>query len=142
MKDIYTEKCTIYNKIPAHGDSPIRYSRCVIDRCSIQGGIVDKSKENLRTSASIATVRTKDIAHYKPPTFELGVGFYAMFHTKDFYTASADDFIVYGEVNDVVNNASDFSKLKTVYKDKGFVITRVLPHLALPKVAHIEITNR
>ena len=45
MTDLWKDKVTIYNDIPANGKEQRRFDRFVVDKCSVQGGFDDKTTD-------------------------------------------------------------------------------------------------
>lgn len=123
MNNLFGRKCTIYNQIPkSRTDSTIAaWKRFVMDSCNIQGGIQDRSTGNMQYVSGAYTVITKDVSHYLLPNFDKG-GYYDEDEATHF-TAAANDFIVFGEVDDPApTNNTEFSELKKKYKSDGMVI--------------------
>lgn len=120
MTDLFTEKVTIYNDISV--DKVRRFERFVIDKCQITGQLVESNNSTIRKVVNVDTVITKDIKHYKSPVEYAKL---AETERSKYYTAQTGDFVVLGEVDDVVSNASEFAQLQTKYKDNGIKITSV-----------------
>lgn len=120
MTDLFTAKVTIYNDISV--DKVRRFERFVIDKCQITGQLVENNNSTIRKVVNVDTVITKDIKHYKSP-----VEYVKLAETErgKHYTAQTGDFVVLGEVDDVVSNANEFAQLQTKYKDNGIKITSV-----------------
>lgn len=138
MTDLWGSRVTIYNDVPASEISGRAFERFVIDKCNIQGGFVDKSDGTIRSVANAKTVITKDIEHYKSPE-----DFYNMPESErsGFYTAQTGDFVVFGEVPDVVSTAIDFAELQDKYKNNGIKITSVSANIYGMAVDNITMTN-
>ena len=120
MTDLFTEKVTIYNDISV--DKVRRFERFVIDKCQITGQLVESNNSTIRKVVNVDTVITKDIKHYKSP---IEYAKLAEPERGKHYTAQTGDFVVLGEVEDVVSNANEFAQLQTKYKDNGIKITSV-----------------
>lgn len=120
MTDFFTSKVTIYNDISI--DKIRRFERFVIDKCQITGQLVENNSSTIRKVVNADTVITKDIKHYKSPVEYLKL---AETERGKYYTAQAGDFVVFGEVDDIVSNVSEFAQLQTKYKDCGIKITSV-----------------
>lgn len=138
LTNLFSKKVTIYNDIPSDGVNPRRFDRFVIGKCSIQGGYVEKADGTIQTIANAKTVITTDIEHYKDPIE------YAQLPQDvkdDFYTAQVDDFIVLGEVDDVVTTSREFEALQKKYSKNGFSITAVTPYIFGVGIDNISMTN-
>ena len=122
MTDLWKQKVTIYNDIPADSVNARRFYRFVIDKCNIQGGIVSKADGTIENIVNAVIVITKDIEHYKPPMqyAKLPVDM-----KEDSYTVQVGDFIVLSEVDDVVTTSREFAELQEKYKDNGVVVRSV-----------------
>ena len=120
MTDFFTSKVTIYNDISV--DKVRRFERFVIDKCQITGQLVESNNSTIRKVVNVDTVITKDIKHYKSPVEYAKL---AETERSKYYTAQTGDFVVLGEVDDVVSNANEFAQLQTKYKDSGIKITSV-----------------
>ncbi len=138
MTDLWKSKVTIYNDIPSSSDAPRTFGRFVIELCNIQGGFIDKANGTVRNVVNAKTVITKDVAHYKSPLdyYKLSVE-----QRKDFFTAQIGDFVVLGEVEDVVENAQQFLSLQQKYQNSGLKITSVSPSIHGMSVDNVTITN-
>lgn len=138
MTDLYNKKVTIYNDIPASDEAPRTFGRFVIELCNIQGGFVDKANGTVRNVVNAKTVITKDVAHYKSP---LDYCKLSAEQRKDLFTAQIGDFVVLGEVDDVVENAQQFIELQKKYQNNGLKITSVSPNIHGMSVDNISMTN-
>lgn len=138
MTDLWKQKVTIYNDIPADAVNDRRFDRFVIDRCNIQGGIVSKADGTIENIVNAVTVITKDIEHYKQPMeyAKLPVDL-----KEDFYTVQVGDFIVLAEVDDVVTTSREFAELQTKYADNGIVVRSVSPNIHGMSVDNVTIAN-
>ena len=138
MTDLWKQKVTIYNDIPADAVNQRRFDRFVIDRCNIQGGIVSRADGTIENIVNAVTVMTKDIEHYKEPLE------YAKLPAdlkEDFYTVQVGDFIVLSEVDDVVTTSREFAELQTKYADNGIVVRSVSPNIHGMSVDNVAIAN-
>ena len=138
MTDLWNEKVTIYNDVSLADDSNRVFNRFVIGKCQIQGGYVDKSSGTVRTVVNAKTVITKDIKSYLSPDLYFNL---PQEERLSHYTASAGDYIVFGEVDDIVTNAKEFAELQIKYKDNGMKITTVDAYINGMAVDNITMTN-
>jgi hypothetical protein len=120
LTDLFTQKVTIYNDIPADMVNPRLFNRFVIEKCLIRRKPVEEADGTIGKVVNSLSVTTKDVERYKP------------FHEyvelpkdikKQYYTANVDDFIVMAEVDDVVTTSREFQDLQDKYKDIGFSVT-------------------
>lgn len=138
MIEKFNQKVTIYNDIPADSVNPRRFDRFIIDRCSIQGGYVEKADGTIQNIVNAQTIITKDIEHYKSPME------YARLPVDEkdlYYTAQIDDFVVLSEVDDIVTNSREFQELQQKYSDNGISLTAVNPYIFGMAVDNITMTN-
>lgn len=139
MTDKFTKKCTIYNDIPEDGVNDRHFDRFVIDKCLIYGGTAERSANGtIQNIVNAQTVITKDIEHYKSP---LEYQRLPMDEKEQYYTAKANDFIVFGEVDDVVTTSLEFRDLQDKYKNNGMSITAVNPYIFGLATDNITMTN-
>ena len=84
------------------------------------------------------SVITRDVNRYKTPIeyAEIPVDL-----RVDYYTAQIGDFVVFGEVDDVVTTASEFSQLQSKYKNNGMKITSVSANIFGLSVDNVTMTN-
>lgn len=146
LTDKFSKKVTIYNDIPSLplGVPPERavtqrqFRRFVIENCTIQGGYVEKADNTIQTIANAKNVITKDVEHYKEP-----LEYYALTQNQkdNFYTVQIDDFIVFGEVFDVVTTSKEFEALQKKYSKNGFSVTAVTPNIFGTAVDNVTISN-
>lgn len=137
---LFNKKCTIYNDIPAVATvgSPRRWDRFVIDFCSVQGGALNAQTGTVSNVVNAKTVITQDTNRYLP------VDKYKELPENkraDFYTVQVNDFVVFDEVDDVVENSADWQALQTKYKNNGIKITSVYPYLNGMGVDNIMFSN-
>ena len=64
MTDLWKQKVTIYNDIPKTAVEERHFDRFVIDKCSIQGGIVNEADGTISNIVNAKTIITKDVEHY------------------------------------------------------------------------------
>lgn len=122
LTDLWAQKVTIYNDIPADAVNNRRFDRYVIDKCNVQGGIVSKADGTVENIVNAVTVITRSIDHYKTPTDYKDT---PIDLANDFFTVQIGDFVVLGEVDDIVTTGREFSELQQKYANNGFVIRTV-----------------
>lgn len=138
MVDLFSKKVTIYNDISANDTEPRHFDRFIIDKCSIQGGYVNKSDNTIQNIVNAKTVITKDTEHYKSP-FE-----YASLpddERDNYYTVQVGDFIVFKAVDDEITTAQEFAQLQLKYKDSGIKITTVQANIYGLDVDNVTMMN-
>ena len=138
LTDLWNAKVTIYNDISSDSVNPRRFNRYIIDLCNVQGGYVEKSDGTVQNLVNAQTIITRDVAHYKSPRE------YAMLPIdaqSKFFTVQVDDFIVLGEVDDVVTTSKEFEALQKKYGNYGISVTSVNPYLFGMNTDNITITN-
>lgn len=138
MTDLWTQKVTIYNDVPADAVNPRRFDRFVVDRCNIQGGIVSKADGTIENIVNAVTVITKDVEHYKQP---LDYAKLPVDMKEDFFTVQVGDFIVLAEVDDVVTTSREFAELQTKYANNGIVVRSVSANIHGMGVDNITVAN-
>lgn len=138
LTDLYREKVTIYNDIPATALVERHFDRHVISLCNIQGQLVEKANGTIRNVVNARTVYTKDLAAYLPPD---AYSLLASDQVAGHYTVRVGDFVVFGEVDDVVEDSADFSVLQKKYRDNGFKVATVAENLRDMAVDHLMMTN-
>ena len=138
MTDLYTQKVTIYNDIPKNAVEERHFDKFVIDKCNIQGGLVNEANGTITNIVNAKSVITRDVNRYKTPLeyAELPVDLRA-----DYYTAQIGDFVVFSEVDDIVTTASEFSQLQSKYKNNGMKITSVSANIFGLSVDNVTMTN-
>ncbi len=122
MNEKFDSKVTIYNDIPADGVNLRRFDRFVIDKCLTYNQLSESADGTIQKIINTQNVITKDIEHYKTPIEYKQL---ATDEKDNFYTVQIDDFVVYGEVDDVVTTSKEFQNLQQKYKDNGFLVTSV-----------------
>ena len=138
MTDLFVDKVTIYISVPATAIKPRTFERRIINHCQVQGGFVEKAEGTVRNVVNAQTVITRDVANYvKPYVFEST----PQDMRQDLYTAQVGDFVVFGVVDDVVQNAEDFAKLQQKYKENGFKVSFANAAINGMSIDNITITN-
>lgn len=138
MTDFWKSKVTIYNDIAETAAEKRHFDRAVIEKCNIQGGVVSKADGTIENIVNARTVWTKDVGRYKNPRE------YALLTVDErekYYTVQIGDFVVFGEVEDVVENALDFSRLQSKYSNFGFKVLSVSQNNNEMKAANISFSN-
>jgi hypothetical protein len=138
LTDLWTQKVTIYNDVPADAVNPRRFDRFVVDRCNIQGGIVSRADGTIENIVNAVTVITKDVEHYKQP---LDYAKLPVDMKEDFFTVQVGDFIVLAEVDDVVTTSREFAELQTKYANNGIVVRSVSANIHGMGVDNITVAN-
>ena len=136
--DLYTQKVTIYNDIPKNAVEERHFDKFVINKCNIQGGLVNEANGTITNIVNAESVITRDVNRYKTPLeyAEIPVDL-----RVDYYTAQIGDFVVFDEVDDVVTTASEFSQLQSKYKNNGMKITSVSANIFGLSVDNVTMTN-
>lgn len=138
MTDLYTQKVTIYNDIPKNAVEDRHFDRFVVEKCNIQGGLVNEANGTITNIVNAKSVITRDVKRYKTPLEYAGL---PVDIRADYYTAQIGDFVVFAEVDDVVTTASEFSQLQTKYRNNGMKITSVSPNIFGLSVDNVTMTN-
>ena len=138
MTNLWEQKVTIYNDIPADAVNARRFDRFVIDKCNIQGGIVSRADGTIENIVNAVTVITKNVDYYKQPMeyAKLPVDM-----KEDFYTVQVGDFIVLSEVDDVVTTSREFAELQNKYADNGIVVRSVSANIYGMSVDNVMMAN-
>jgi hypothetical protein len=138
LTDLFVDKVTVYISVPATSVKPRTFERRVIDKCQIQGGFVEKADGTIRNVVNAQTVITRDVVKYvKPFLFEST----PQDVRQDLYTVQVGDFVVFGEVDDIVSDAEGFAKLQQKYKEGGIKVTSVNAAINGMPIDNITITN-
>jgi hypothetical protein len=58
-----------------------------------------------------------------------------------YYTAQINDFVVLGEVDDVVTTSREFQELQNKYKNNGFSVTAVNEYINGMTVDNVQIIH-
>lgn len=138
MTDLWRGKVTIYNDIPGTVTENRHFDRYVIKQCNIQGGRVSRTDGTVENIVNAQTVWTKDVSHYKEPREYMLL---PIDIREQYYTIQTGDFVVFGEVEDVIENAKDFATLQSKYANNGFKITSVSPNIHGMSVDNVSFTN-
>jgi hypothetical protein len=135
---LYTQKITIYNDIPKNAVEDRHFDRFVVEKCNIQGGLVNEANGTITNIVNAKSVITRDVKRYKTPLEYAGL---PVDIRVDYFTAQIGDFVVFAEVDDVVTTASEFSQLQTKYRNNGMKITSVSPNIFGLSVDNVTMTN-
>jgi hypothetical protein len=138
LKDLFTEKVTIYNDIPADKVNDRRFDRFVIEKCNIQRGVLQNADGTLEKVVNGLTITTKDVKRYKTPVE------YAKLPADlkgKYFTAQVNDFVVLAEVDDVPTTAQEFQDLQKKYRKNGFSVTSVNEYLFGMDIDNIQIIH-
>lgn len=138
LKNQFVKKVTIYNDIPYDGVNLRRFDRFVIDRCLIYNQLTESADGTINKLVNTQNVITKDVEHYKSP-YEYSL--LAEDERESFYTARPNDFVVYGEVDDVVTEQSEFTAIQKKYKNNGFLVTSVNASIFGMNVDNVHIMH-
>ncbi len=138
MTDFFNIKVTIYNDIPATAITPRRFERFVIDKCNIQSGKVSRADGTIENIVNATTVITKDIGRYKTPMEYINT---PLDLREDFYTVQVGDFVVFDEVDDIVDNSQHWQQLQAKYEGNGMKVISVSPNIYGMAVDNISFTN-
>ena len=136
--NFFNKKVTIYNDIPADAVNPRRFDRFVVDKCSIQGGYVEKADGTIQSIVNATTVISKDVEHYKTPREYAGL---PVSEKDNYYTAQVDDFVVFDEVDDVVTTSQEFRALQQKYANNGMILTAVNPYIFGTEADNVSMSN-
>ena len=138
LTNIFKSKVTIYNDIPKNAVEDRHFDRFIIDKCSIQGGIVNEADGTITNIVNAKTIITKDVEHYKSP---LEYASLPVDLRENHYTVQIGDFVVFAEVDDIVTTASEFLQLQSKYKNNGVKVTSVSVNLFGLSADNITMTN-
>ena len=139
MNEKFTDVVTIYNDIPADEVNPRRFFRFVLKNCLIYNALTESGENTIQRIINSQSVLSKDTEQYKSP-YE-----YAKLPEdvkEKFFTVQIDDFVVFGEVDDVVTNSEEFRRLQEKYEDNGFSVTGVNTYTKGGKTNHIHIMHQ
>ena len=118
--------------------NPRRFERFVINKCQVYGGYVTTSDNSVQNVVNAQTVTTKDIEHYKSPSEYIKL---PEDERNNYYTVQIGDFVVFGEVDDIVTDANEVSKLQQKYKKNGIKVTTVNANIYGMDVDNVTMTN-
>lgn len=138
MTDLWNKTVTVYNSIPAEKDIPRSFCRAVIKKCFCRSELTSSSADTtVEKRTSHPRLRTKDISGYLPPE-----SYYSLSEKKraNKYTVQIGDFIVFGEVDDMVTNAAEYAELQQRYRERGFRVTSVSVNIHGLNVDHIAVS--
>lgn len=138
IKNKFTDKVTIYNDIPTDGVNLRRFDRFVIGKCLIYNQVTEGADGTIQKIINTQNVITKDIEHYKDPVAYKQL---PSDEKDNYYTVQIDDFVVLGEVDDVVTSSKEFQALQQKYKDNGFSVTAVNASIHGMSVDNVQITH-
>jgi hypothetical protein len=114
------------------------FDRFVVEKCNIQGGLVNEANGTITNIVNAKSVITRDVKRYKTPLEYAGL---PVDIRVDYFTAQIGDFVVFAEVDDVVTTASEFSQLQTKYRNNGMKITSVSSNILGLTVDNVTMTN-
>lgn len=138
LTNFFKNKVTIFNDIPKNAVEDRHFDRFVVDKCSIQGGIVNQADGTISNIVNATTIITKDVEHYKSP---LDYANLPVDLRENYYTVQIGDFVVFAEVDDIVTTASEFLQLQNKYKNNGIKVTSVSPNIFGTRTDNVTITN-
>lgn len=138
LKNKFVDKVTIYNDIPSDGINLRRFDRFVIDKCLIYNQMAEGADGTVQKIINAQNVVTKDVEHYKSP---LEYSQLAEDERENYYTVQIDDFVVYGEVDDVVTTSKEWQLLQQKYENNGFSVTSVNASIFGMNVDNVQITH-
>lgn len=138
MNEKFDSKVTIYNDIPSDGVNPRRFDRFVISKCLVYNQIAEGADGTIQRVINTQNIITKDIEHYKSPIEYMQL---ATDEKDSYYTVQIDDFVVFGEVDDVVTTSKEFQNLQQKYKNNGFSVTAVNASIHSMTVDNVQITH-
>lgn len=138
MTNLWKQKVTIYNDIPANAVEDRHFDKFVVEMCNIQGGIVSKADGTIENIVNAVTVISKDVDRYKPP---LEYAKLPVDIREGFYTVQVGDFVVLAEVDDVVTTSREYGDLQKKYADNGIVVRSVSANIHRMSVDNITIAN-
>lgn len=138
MTELWKDKVTIFNDIPATATENRHFDKFIIENCNIQGGRTSRMDGTIENIVNSKTVWTRDVEHYKEQREYMLL---PVDERESYYTAQIGDFVVFGEVEDIVENAVDYATLQKKYANNGFKITSVSPNVYGMKNDNISFTN-
>lgn len=138
MTNLWNAKVTIYNDIEGNAVEGRRFERFVIPECNVQSGYVTNADGTIEKIVNAKTITTKAVDSYKTPReYKL----IPIDQRDNFFTASINDFVVLGEVDDIVTTAREFQQLQNKYKDYGFSVTAVNEYIHGMSVDNVQIIH-
>ena len=138
MVNLFDSKMTIYNDIPANAIEDRRFNRFVLDKCNVQGGRVSRADGTIENVVNAISVITKNIDEYLSPSEYLNTP--SDIKAKR-YTVQVGDFIVFGEVDDVVENSLQWAQLQKKYEHGGIKIVSIAVNIHGLSVDNITMSN-
>ena len=138
MTDVFDKKITIYNDIARDGVNARRFDRFVVEKCMIYNQATESSDGTIQKVINSQNVITKDVERYKSP---LEYARLPADEKEKFFTVQVDDFVVLGEVDDVVTTSREFQNLRDKYAKNGFSVTAVNASVYGLKVDNIQIIH-
>lgn len=138
MIDKFTGKVTIYNSLPADGVNLRRFERFVIDKCLIYNQLAESADVTINKIVNTQNIITKDVEHYRPPNEYKQL---SAVERANFYTVQVNDFVVFGEVEDVVTDSNEWDTLQKKYKGNGFSVTSTNASIFGTNVDNVQITH-
>lgn len=138
VTDLWARKVTIYNDIPADAVNDRRYTRHVIERCNIQGGIISKADGTIENIINAVSVITRDVEHYRSPAEYRAI---PIDLSANVYTVQIGDFVVLEEVDDIVTTSREFAQLQQKYANNGFVVRTVSAYINGMNVDNVQFAN-
>lgn len=138
LTNLWKSKVTIYNDIPATETENRHFDRFVIELCNIQGGRVSKADGTIENVVNAQTVWTKDVSRYKEAREYMLL---PVDLREEYYTVQIGDFVVLGDVEDIVENSRDFATLQSKYANNGFKVVSVSPSINGMSVDNISFSN-
>lgn len=138
LENKFVDKVTIYNDIPADSVNLRRFDRFVIDKCLIYNQMTEGADGTVQKIVNAQNVITKDVEHYKTPLEYLQL---AEDERKNYYTVQVDDFVVYGEVDDIVTTSKEWQLFQQKYANNGFSVTAVNASIFGMNVDNVHITH-
>ena len=136
LSNLWNSRITIYNAVILDGSRTFR--RFVVNNCNIQGGYAEKINGTVQNIVNVTTVVTKDVNAYKTPAEYSAL---PINEKERYYTVQPDDFIVFSKVDDIVESAPDFAKLRAKYKDCGMNVSAVNAYIFGVESDNVTITG-
>lgn len=136
--NLFSKKVTIYNDVESDGVNPRSFNRFVIDECMIYNQVAEGGEGTIQKIVNAQNVITRDVKHYKSP---IEYARLPVDEKEKFFTVNIDDFVVLGEVDDVVTTSREFQALQEKYANNGFSITAVNVSIYGMSVDNIQITH-
>ena len=138
MVNVFDKKITIYNDIASDGVNARRFDRFVVEKCMIYNQATESSDGTIQKVINSQNVITKDVERYKSPLEYVRL---PADEKEKFFTVQVDDFVVLGEVDDVVTTSREFQNLRDKYAKNGFSVTAVNASVYGLKVDNIQIIH-